>query len=180
MARHHRQRNRRVRRAQAARRRRVVGLGTTAGAFIAAAMALPTAHADILDVVIDPIIAPVQHALTGVTDVVSSIDPTTGMDALSGLDPAGLLAGIDPSSVGAPGADATSAAAVSDALSAAASQSDPLTTAASSTDLPANPRRLRIRGQRHLFFMVSGLTTTCICRCTLTWRTGLTASSVRG
>ena len=122
----------------AGRRRSVVGLGTTAGAFFAAALSSPTAHADILDVVIDPIISPVQHALVGVTDVVSGIDPTSGIDALSGLDPAALLASIDPSSIGTSAADAASAATVSDALSAAVSPSDPLTTAASSTDLLAN------------------------------------------
>ncbi len=55
----------------------------------------PPAHADVLDVVVDPITQPLQQALAGVTDAVSAIDPTTGLDALAGLDPAAVLAGVD-------------------------------------------------------------------------------------
>src|ERR1700733_14907700 len=87
------------RRAKARRRRGAVGLGTTAGAFGACAMsplaAAPSARADILDVIVDPIINPVQQAVSGVTDVVSAIDPSVGVDALAGLDPSVAVAGLD-------------------------------------------------------------------------------------
>ncbi|MFZ1162394.1 MAG: hypothetical protein WAO18_09080, partial [Mycobacterium sp.] len=67
------------------------GLGPLAGA--------PSAHADILDVVVDPITQPLQQALAGVGDVVSAIDPSTGLDALAGLDPAAVLSSVDLSGV---------------------------------------------------------------------------------
>ncbi len=73
-------------RARGQRRGRVVGLGAVVGAVLAFGVgplgAAPAARADVLDVVIDPILQPVQQALTGVTDVVSAIDPTTAMDAM--------------------------------------------------------------------------------------------------
>ncbi|MFZ1164726.1 hypothetical protein, partial [Mycobacterium sp.] len=84
---------------QAAARRRGVGLGASACAFLAFGLAplasTPPAHADVLDVVVDPILNPLQQALAGVGDAVSLIDPTAGLDAVAGLDPAAMLSGLD-------------------------------------------------------------------------------------
>ena len=81
-------------------RRRGAGLVASASAFLAFGMGplagAPHADADILDVVVDPVLQPLQQALTGVTDVVSAFDPSTGMDALAGLDLSAVLARFGP------------------------------------------------------------------------------------
>src|ERR1700733_1677818 len=64
---------------QASRRARGVGLVASAGAFFAFGLgplaSAPPVHADVLDVIVDPITQPLQQALAGVTDAVSAIDP---------------------------------------------------------------------------------------------------------
>lgn len=69
---HSRRRNRKARTARA-RRGRVVGLGASAGAFLAFGLTplagAPAAHADEFDVILDPIISSL-----------ASIDPTLGAD----------------------------------------------------------------------------------------------------
>ena len=74
--------------------------------------AAPPVHADVLDLVIDPMLQPLQQALAGITDALGAIDPGAGLDAFTGLDP---LAGIgsvslETGALGASASDATSAA----------------------------------------------------------------------
>ena len=64
----------------------------------------PSAGADILDVVVDPITQPLQQAVAGVADAVLVIDPTAGLDAVAGVDPAAVLAGLDLGGLVDPGA----------------------------------------------------------------------------
>src|SRR3984893_7358969 len=101
-------RNQRSRNATA-RRRRVLGAGTTAGAFLAFGMtplaAAPAAHADAVDVIIDPII----NSLAGP-------DPTLGADV------SGLVTAFDPTFVGDPVAALGSSA---DSLAAAVPAANP-------------------------------------------------------
>lgn len=84
MAGSHAKRNRRSRNAKA-RGRRVIGLSSAAGAFLAAAMGplgtAPQAKADILDLIIDPAIDPIAGASTGATDPLTMLDPSA-WDAL--------------------------------------------------------------------------------------------------
>ena len=98
-----------------ASRRRVLGAGTTAGAFLAFGMTplatSPAAHADEFDVIIDPII----------NSILGSI---TSLDALAGIDPSSAL---DLGSLALP---ATDAALASEPLAAAASSADAVTAAA--------------------------------------------------
>src|SRR5271155_1420857 len=99
--RHSAKKNHRSRSAKA-RRRRAVGLGTGAGAVLAFGLSplasAPAAHADELDVILDPII-----------NSLASIDPTLAADAtslLSTLDTA--LSGAssaDPAALGAQSSD---------------------------------------------------------------------------
>ena len=107
--RHHHRGNQRSRNAQARRRRRVLGAGTTAGALFAFGMAplatAPVAHADEFDVIIDPII----------NSILSSI---TSLDALVGIDPSSVL---DLGSLVLP---ATDVALVSEPLAALGSSTD--------------------------------------------------------
>lgn len=60
-------RHRKSANAEARRRRRVVGLGTSAGAFLAFGMtplaAAPSAHADELELIIDPIVNSIAGSL---------------------------------------------------------------------------------------------------------------------
>ncbi len=96
MSRHTRSKRNRQSRNVKAGRRRVLGLGTGAGAVLAFGMGplglAPSAHADVLDVIIDPII-----------NSLSSVDPTLGADVgtLAGdvtgsWDPlVGGLSGVD-------------------------------------------------------------------------------------
>src|ERR1700722_13846461 len=111
-------RNQRSRNAKASRRR-AVGAGTTAGAFLAFGMApiatAPAAHADVFDVIIDPVI----------NSILGSI---TSLDALVGIDPSSAL---DLGSLALPAADAALA---SEPLAAAASSADALTAAAPAAD----------------------------------------------
>src|SRR6202041_4147268 len=107
-------RNQRSRNAKASRRR-VLGAGTTAGAFLAFGMTplanAPAAHADVFDVIIDPI----------TNSILGSI---TSLDALAGFDPSSAL---DLGPLALPAADAALA---SEPLAAAASSADALTAAA--------------------------------------------------
>ena len=71
----------------AVRWRRVIGWGSSAGAALTFTIgplaAIPAAHADGLDVIVDPIINAVDHAVTGV-DVLASLDSAASAD-LGGL-----------------------------------------------------------------------------------------------
>src|ERR1700722_15617602 len=115
---HNNKRNQRSRNAKASRRR-VLGAGTTAGAFLAFGMyplaSAPAAHADVFDVIIDPI----------VNSILSSI---TSLDALAGIDPSSAL---DLGSLALP---ATDAALASEPLAAAASSADAMSAAAPAAD----------------------------------------------
>ena len=80
-------------------KRRSAVLGAAASAALAFGIGplggAPLAHGDIVDVVMDPIIQPVQQVLAGVGDAMSVIDPTVVLDSVAGLDPATVLAGLD-------------------------------------------------------------------------------------
>ena len=97
----------------------MLGAGTTAGAFLAFGMTplatSPAAHADVFDVIIDPIIN-------------SILGSVTSLDALAGIDPSSAL---DLGSLTLP---ATDAALASEPLAAAASSADALTAAAPAAD----------------------------------------------
>ncbi len=112
-------RNQRSRNAKARRNRRVLGAGTTAGAFLAFGLAplatSPAAHADEFDVIIDPIIN-------------SILGSFTSLDALAGIDPSSAL---DLGSLALP---ATDVALASEPLAALGSSTDALAAAASSAD----------------------------------------------
>lgn len=77
--------SKRIRRSQSAavrRRRRVVGWGTSAAAIAAFGMSplvSASAHADGLEVIFDPIISAIDHAVAGV-DALSGLDPAASMD----------------------------------------------------------------------------------------------------
>ncbi|HYB35780.1 MAG TPA: hypothetical protein VEF72_08395 [Mycobacterium sp.] len=98
MAQHSSKRNRKPRNAKTRRRRRVFGLGTTAGAVLAAAMTplataptAPKANADIIDLIIDPIIQPLMSLIDPVVaGLASSADPALGTLGL----PSDPLAGV--------------------------------------------------------------------------------------
>src|ERR1700733_15596345 len=95
-----------------ARRRATLGLGGSAGAFLAFGLtplaSVPPAHADGLDVIIDPIINSVLSSVTSF-DGLLGIDPTAFLDSVSSLDTA---LGIDPSAFGDLAAPASDAATV--------------------------------------------------------------------
>src|SRR3984957_20795908 len=113
MAQHARKRNRKSRTVKA-RRRRVVGLGGGAGAFLAFGMSplagAPPAHADEFDVIIEPIINSILGALAtglgalGAADVagtsgVGAVDsvsvwPTDALPVLA-PDPSAAVSGVD-------------------------------------------------------------------------------------
>src|SRR5271155_4464229 len=95
-------RNQRSSKAKARRRRRAVGLGGSAGAFLAFGLGpmatAPPAHADGLDVIIDPIINSVLSSVTAL-DGLGGIDPSAGFglalpatDAAGASDPAAAVA----------------------------------------------------------------------------------------
>ena len=91
MARHRdTKRNRWSRSAKARRRRRVAGLTSGAGAFVTFGLsplaAAPPAHADVLDVILDPII-----------NSLSSVDPTLAVDATGWLASLDSLSGVSSS-----------------------------------------------------------------------------------
>jgi hypothetical protein len=100
-----------------ARRRRVVAVGATAGAFVAAATAgsmvtASPAKADILDNILDPILQPI---VTSLTDALSGIDPAAATDLTSLFDMSGLsLNSVDPAAALAAAADPASALAAAD------------------------------------------------------------------
>ncbi len=98
MATSHARRNRRS--GSSKTRRRVIGASSSIGAFLAAAMTplAPPARADVIDVIIDPLISAGQQALTGLTDLAPGIDPgggwdLTGIAAGDGVGGFGLSAG---------------------------------------------------------------------------------------
>ena len=106
------------------RRAHALGLTTTVGAFLAAAMAplasAPSAHADILDGLLDPLIDPLAVWLAGVIDPLAGVDPSAGVDtAMAGVGAADVAgastAGLDAAGLGSP----------ADPLAALASPSDP-------------------------------------------------------
>jgi len=112
--RHSSKRKSAVAKRNAGRRRRVLGAGSTAGAFLAFGLsplaAAPAAKADILDAIRDPLI-----------NSLGSIDPTLGADLSS------VATSFDPTSLGG-----QIAGSVSDPVAAAASSVD-------STSSAANP-----------------------------------------
>ena len=124
--RHGDKREQRLLKARARRRRRVLGAGTTAGAFLVFGMtplaSTPTARADVFDVIIDPI----------VNSLLSSI---TSLDALLGIDPS---AAFDLGGLALPAADAALAsdplAAIGSSTDAVASSADVLSAAAPAAD----------------------------------------------
>ena len=82
MSRHTRsKRNRQSRSAEAHRRRRVLGFGSGAGVVLAFGLgplaAAPPAHADGLDVILDPIINAIAESLGGVVDPSVAVDLST-------------------------------------------------------------------------------------------------------
>ena len=112
-----------------ARHRRVAGLGAAASAVVAVVTsqlaAAPPVKADVVDSIIDPITAPLQATMSGVTDALAGVDPTTGLDVAAGVD---FSAGWDVSTLFDPSSidfgAAASAASSSDAAASAASSSD--------------------------------------------------------
>ena len=94
MAGQHSKKNRRAAKGAKARGR-ALGLGGSAGAFLAFGLSplaglasAPPAHADGLDVIIDPIINSILSSVTSF-DALLGIDPTTGLDlALPATDAA--------------------------------------------------------------------------------------------
>ena len=125
--RHNNKRNQRSRKAKA-NRRRMLGAGTTAGAFLAFGMtplaAAPAAHADEFDVIIDPIINSILGSITSL-DAFVGIDPSTALD-LGGLALPATDAALasDPLAAAASSADAVSAAAPSRRSNSCRSVSD--------------------------------------------------------
>src|SRR6202020_3356669 len=83
-----------------ARRGATLGLGGSAGAFLAFGLtplaSVPPAHADGLDVIIDPIINSILSSVSSF-DALLGIDPTAFLDSESSLDTA---LGVDPSAFG--------------------------------------------------------------------------------
>ncbi|QZA18245.1 hypothetical protein K3U93_03260 [Mycobacterium malmoense] len=101
---HRMRRNRRSHHAQTRYRRRVIGVGTTASAFLTAAITplapAPVARAGVLDMIIDPLLQPVITAAStaaqqGINAGTAALDGLSA-DALAGLQ-AGALDGITSS-----------------------------------------------------------------------------------
>ncbi len=115
-----------------ARRRGVVGLGGV-GAFLALGVSswwqAPTARADGLDLVIDPIINAVVGALPGL----DGFDPSTVIDSLAGLDLGGLSVDLPDSSLAVDSLGGI----LAEPLSGAAVSGEFLPAAASPPDLAA-------------------------------------------
>ena len=122
--RHDSNRSRRSQSATVHRRRRVLGWGSSAGAIVAFGIgplaATPAAHADGLDVIFDPIINSIDHAVTG-------LDALSGLDLGANLDLGGLGGGaldqwltLPTDSVAGVGAVTDAASGVSAATDAAA------------------------------------------------------------
>src|ERR1700751_3410333 len=98
------------------RRRRVLWLGTGAGAVLAFGLGplagAPAAHADILDAVIDPIMQQLADASAAAVDGTTA--STAGLDFLGALDPS---AAADLGSLAAASVDPAAAVASSSAAS---------------------------------------------------------------
>src|ERR1700744_3751546 len=112
---HSSRRNRRERTAKAGRRR-AVGLGTSAGAFLTFGMGplatAPAANADEFDLITDPIINSLSGSLAGAVDSFAGLaDPSAGLD-LGGLG-LGTADVADTSGVGVGSADLALSAALS-------------------------------------------------------------------
>ncbi|MDT5199528.1 MAG: hypothetical protein QOK09_441, partial [Mycobacterium sp.] len=94
--------------------RRVVGWGSSAGAIVAFGVSplagTPAAHADGLDVIVDPIINSIDHAVTGV-------DALSGLDLAANLDLGGLGGGALDQWLTLPTDSAAGVGAVTDAAS---------------------------------------------------------------
>jgi len=128
MTQHTSTRNRRSRNAKA-RRRRMVGLLTSAGAFLAFGLTplatAPPAHADEFDVIIDPIISAISGSLGGVVAPFAGVDlGGLGLGAADAASTSGLGLGSVDSGLAVP-ADALPALADP---SVVASSADPLNT----------------------------------------------------
>src|SRR6202035_5331139 len=100
---------------KARRRRRSIGLGGGAGAFLAFGVSplasVPPAHADGLDVVIDPIINSILGSVAGL-DALAGVDPPAGVDlAVPATDLGGLALPATDVAASDPVAAAASAAA---------------------------------------------------------------------
>jgi|GEM_PF-4843329 len=63
----------------------------------------PSAKADILDLIIEPMIEPVVNALSSALNTVPGVDPLSASDSLAGLDLSSLAdtAGLAPNSIDA-------------------------------------------------------------------------------
>jgi hypothetical protein len=126
--------NKRSRNAKA-RRRRVVGLGGAAGAFLAATtmtagplVTAPPANADIDDL-LDPIIQPI---ITALTDSIAGVDPAAATDLTSWTDSIlNSLSSFDPATTLSSAAEPAAAAAssTSDAASTSGTYDIPLSVA---------------------------------------------------
>ena len=139
MSRHTRSKRNRQSRGAEARRRRVAGWGTSAGAALAFGLGpwgvAPPARADILDLVIDPIIAPLMAASTAATEAVTA--STAALDGLAGWDPSAVAdlggfggGGLDSAVVAAGDSSAAVSALPTDVLPGVAAE--PAVTAATS------------------------------------------------
>src|SRR5271163_3679670 len=125
-------RNQRSSKANARRRRRAVGLGGSAGAFLALGLGplatAPAAHADPFDVILDPIINSITSALP------SALDPLAGLDLASLSSPAADLAGT--SGLGLSSLD-SALVLPTDPLAALDASADPLSSLLSAEPLSA-------------------------------------------
>jgi hypothetical protein len=126
MARHRITKQNRRSRSAKARRRGVVGLGTSAGAFLAFGLtplaAAPAAHADEVDLVLEPII-----------NSLASVDPTVGADL------SGWLANLDSVFAAASSVDASAVPAADPSLAALYGSCIWRVTPLTSSGLPARP-----------------------------------------
>src|SRR5271156_3135428 len=112
--RHNSKRNQRSSKAKTRRRRNVVGVTGTAGAFLAFGMSplanAPEAKADVLDVILDPLINSLGSfdptLAVDLGSLPSSFDPTFADPALAALP----TAGADLGGLALPGTDAAASA----------------------------------------------------------------------
>ncbi|HTZ14986.1 MAG TPA: cellulase family glycosylhydrolase [Mycobacterium sp.] len=105
--------------------RRAVVLGAAATAAVSFALlplaAAPSAHADIEDVVIDPIVNAISSALTSATDAFAAMDPAAGLSVVDlgtgGLDTGAVSAAAIDMAGGSAGASTADSAAAAGAAS---------------------------------------------------------------
>ncbi len=140
-------RDKRFNKATARTRRRLVGWGTGAGAVLAFGLSplvgAPSAQADVLDVIIDPLINAIGGSLSGLVDPLASLDLFGGANPFASLDLSGLsLPALDLPALDAAGASGLGTGSLDSALQlpteslVALSSTDPLSAASSSsTDL---------------------------------------------